>query len=204
MTDAEAAARAVSENEVRADTNAMEKTAGYKRLTQPPCSLNYEEIAYGWSSGSSVKRIVDLLDQPEAIQEILSRDRIGEKHVRYLSRIKDLNARVKWAKRAAEEEWSAKETEARVARVLAKAGRGPGKSRAKDAPAHEYEYNGFHCKLVGDEVRRCESFLRSTRWRSSAFSGMSMRRPRSSLRWMGSTIAAPAWQRRRLLHRPIC
>ncbi len=154
MTDAEAAARAVTENEVRADMNVMEKAAGYKRLTQPPCSFNYEEIArrYGWSSGSSVKRIVDLLDQPEAIQEILSRDRISEKHVRYLSRIKDLNARVKWAKRAAEEEWSAKETEARVAKVLAKAGRGPGKSRAKDTPAHEYDYNGFHCKLVGDEV----------------------------------------------------
>jgi len=33
MTDAEAAARVVTENEVRADTNAMEKAAGYKRLT---------------------------------------------------------------------------------------------------------------------------------------------------------------------------
>jgi hypothetical protein len=63
-----------------------------------------------------------------------------------------LNARVKLAKRAAEEEWSTKETEERVAKLLAKAGKRPGKPRAKAAPAYEYDYNGFHCTLVGDEV----------------------------------------------------
>jgi len=45
MTDAEAAARCVTENEVRSDANIMEKAAGYKRLTQPPCSFSFEEIA---------------------------------------------------------------------------------------------------------------------------------------------------------------
>ncbi len=135
MTDAEAAARAVTENEVRADMNVMEKAAGYKRLTQPPCSFNYEEIArrYGLSSGTSVRRIIDLLDQSEASRDDLSRDRIGERHVQSLSRIKDLNARVKLAKRAAEEGWTVKMTEDRVAKVLAKAGPDPGKSRSKDA-----------------------------------------------------------------------
>ena len=113
MTDAEAAARVVTENEVRADTNIMEKAAGYKRLTQPPCNLTLEEIArrYGWSAASSVKRLIDLLDQPKAIQDFLSHDKIGEGHVRYLSRIKDLNARSKMAKRAAEEGWTVKMTE---------------------------------------------------------------------------------------------
>ena len=102
MTDAEAAARVVTENEVRADTNVMEKAAGYKRLTQPPCNFNYEEIAkrFGFASGTPVRRIIDLLDQPEAIQRYLSQDRLGEAHVRFLSRIKDLNARLKLAKRA--------------------------------------------------------------------------------------------------------
>ena len=76
MTDNEAAARVVTENEVRSDANIMEKAAGYKRLMGPPCNLNLEEIArrYGWRSSASVKRLVDLLDQPEPIQEILSRD----------------------------------------------------------------------------------------------------------------------------------
>jgi ParB-like chromosome segregation protein Spo0J len=69
-----------------------------------------------------VRRIIDLLDQPEAIRDDLSRDRIGERHVRSLSRIKDLNARVKLAKRVAEEGWTVKMTEDRVAKVLAKAG----------------------------------------------------------------------------------
>ncbi len=82
----------------------------------------------------------------------LSRDRIGEKHVRYLSRIKDLNARIKLAKRAAEEGWTVRVTEERVAKVLAKAGKGPRRSLAKAGPAHDYDYNGFHCALLGDEV----------------------------------------------------
>ncbi len=122
MTDAEAAARAVTENEVRADTNVMEKAAGYKRLTQPPCSFTLEEIAtrYGYRSHTSVVAIIALLDQPAAIQELVARATIGERHVRFLSRIKDLNARVKLAKRAAEEDWSVKETEKRVAKTLAK------------------------------------------------------------------------------------
>jgi ParB family transcriptional regulator, chromosome partitioning protein len=154
MTDAEAAARAVTENEVRSDANIMEKAAGYKRLTQPPCNFNFEEIArrYGWGSGTSVKRLVDLLDQPEPIQEILSRDRITETHVRYLNRIKDLNARVKLAKRAADEGWSVKMTEERVAKILAKAHGPREKSKRKTGASYEYDYNHFHCALFGAEV----------------------------------------------------
>ncbi len=75
MTDAEAAARVVPENEVRTDTNVIEKAAGYKRLTEPPCGLTLDEIAtrFGFSARSSVKRIIDLLEQPEPIRDLLSR-----------------------------------------------------------------------------------------------------------------------------------
>lgn len=153
MTDAEAAARVVTENEVRSDANIMEKAAGYKRLTEPPCNFSFEEIArrYGWGSRASVQRLVDLLDQPEAIQAALSRDNIGEGHVQYLNRIKDLDARVKLAKRAAEEGWTVKMTEQRVAKAL---GNAPRKSDAKAAKEgdYEYEYNHFRCALFGDEV----------------------------------------------------
>jgi ParB family chromosome partitioning protein len=154
MTDAEAAARVVIENEMRTDTNVMEKAAGYKRLTQPPCNMTLEEIAkrFGLGGRASPQRIIALLDQPEPIQDLLSRGNIGERHVRSLSRIKDLDARVKLAKRAAEEDWSVRMTEEKVAKVLAKAGKGPSGSLAKTAPANEYDYNGFHCKLVADEV----------------------------------------------------
>src|SRR5260221_7387408 len=56
MTDAERAARVVTENEVRADTYLMEKAAGYKRLKEPPCNFTLEEIAkrYGYRSHTSV------------------------------------------------------------------------------------------------------------------------------------------------------
>src|SRR5260370_34705555 len=61
MTDAEAAARVVAENEVRTDANIMEKAAGYKRLTQPPCNFSLDEIAkrYGYRDHSSVSRIIE-------------------------------------------------------------------------------------------------------------------------------------------------
>ena len=66
MTDAEDAAHCVTENEVRSDANIMERAAGYKRLTEPPCNFNFEELAHrcGLSSATSVRRIVDLLDEP--------------------------------------------------------------------------------------------------------------------------------------------
>jgi hypothetical protein len=63
-----------------------------------------------------------------------------------------LDARIKLAKRAAEEGWTVRVTEERIAKVLAKTGEGPRRSLAKAVPAHEYDYNGFHCALVGDEV----------------------------------------------------
>ena len=116
--------------------------------------MTLDEIAkrYGLTGSSSVSRIIGLLDQPQPIQDLLSRDKIGEGHVRYLSKIKDLSARSKWAKRAAEGGWTVKETEKRVSQILAKAHKVPAKSRTEPAPTQEYDYNGFHCALVGDQV----------------------------------------------------
>jgi len=158
MTDAEAAARVVTENEVRSDANIMERAAGYKRLTQPPCNFNFEEIAhrYGLSSPGSVRRIVDLLDEPETIRDLLSRDRLGEGHMRYLTRIKDKRARVQWAKRAAAEGWTVKMTEERVAKKLGdrpKTAEPKSKGKtAKSGASYENDYNHFHCALVADQV----------------------------------------------------
>jgi len=154
MTDAEAAARVVTENEVRADTNLLEKAAGYKRLTQPPCGLTLQQIAerFGYRSHSAVQRIIDVLDQPEAIRRFVSHDTIGEGHIRFLSRIKDLKTRVKLAKRAAEEGWTVKMTEDRVVKVLGKSNGARGKAAKNTGASFEYEYKGFHCSLVGEEV----------------------------------------------------
>ncbi len=82
MTDAEAAARVVTENEMRADTNILEKAAGYKRHTHAPCSFSLNEIAkrYGYSSHASVKRIIDLLAQPAAIRDLVSQDSSQDSH----------------------------------------------------------------------------------------------------------------------------
>jgi hypothetical protein len=76
-----------------------------------------------------------------------------------------LDARVKLAKRTAEEGCTVTVAEEKVAKVLAS--KGPGRSLAKAAPAHEYDYNGLHCKLASDEV---------------ALSGKNLKRTKESLR----------------------
>lgn len=154
MTDADAAARVVTENEIRSDANIMEKAAGYKRLMRPPCSLTLEDIAkrFGLSAASSVKRIVDLLDQPPLIQNFLSQDKLGEAHVRFLTKIKDLKSRLMLAKQAADEGWTVKMTEAQVAKVLGKTDRAPPKSASKKGASYENIYNSFHCAVFGDEI----------------------------------------------------
>jgi len=108
------------------------------------------------SAPGSVRRIVDLLDEPETIRDLLSRDRLGEGHVRYLTRIKDKRIRIQWAKRAGAEGWTVKMTEERVAKKLgdrpkAAARKSNGK-KAKPGPSYENDYNHFHCALVGEEV----------------------------------------------------
>src|SRR5262249_25788632 len=70
-------------------------------------------------------------------------------HVRFLNRIKDLNARVKMAKRAADEGWSSRMTEKEVEKLLNKAHK---KSPKKAGPDDQYVYNHFTCKLVGREL----------------------------------------------------
>ena len=154
MTDADAAARVVTENEVRGDANILEKAAGYKRLMEPPCGLTLEEIAkrFGLSAASSVKRIADLLDQPPLIQNFLSQDKIGEAHVRFLSKIKDLKTRLRLAKQAANEGWTVKMTEGRVARLLGKTAQPLSKSTSRKGASYENIYNGFHCAVFGDQI----------------------------------------------------
>src|SRR5262249_26981123 len=135
----------------------MERAAGYKRLTEPPCNFSLEEIAHrcGLSSPVSVRRIVDLLDEPVTIRDLLSRDRIGEGHVRYLNRIKDTKTRVNFARRAADEGWSVKTTQDRVAKKLGdapKAARKANGKTSKRGASYEFVYNRFLCKLFGEEV----------------------------------------------------
>ncbi len=90
-------------------------------------------------------------------------------------------------------------TEERVAKVLAKAGKGPGKSRAKDGPTHEYDYNGFHCKLVGNEVilggrnysrtkQSVKQFVADYQQALESFPGMSMR-PSSGLQFIAPSFS---------------
>jgi len=98
-----------------------------------------------------VKKLTDS-DRLRLTDRHWSRDKIGEGHVRFLSRIKDLDARVKTAKRAADEGWTVKMTEERVAKLLDKAHQKSRKSGSKPAADDEFIYNHFHCALIGNEV----------------------------------------------------
>jgi ParB family chromosome partitioning protein len=155
MTDEEAALRGMLENIKRQDINVMERARGYKTLTEPPFSLTMEEVAtrMGFKDNSTVSRIVDLLNQPPVIQNLLARASISERHVRYLNKIKDLRKRIRWANVISKKGLSVQETEKRLNRTLERDRQKKGKEASSaSVPAAEVDISGFRFRLEGDEL----------------------------------------------------
>ncbi len=122
IPDKEAAIRTVVENLQRADVSPMELARSFKRLTEHPFNLTQGEVAkeFGFTNQSKVSTFISLLDQPKAIQDLIDRSIISVLHVRFLNLIKDEEKRVQLAEQAAREGWSARQTERRAKRLLAK------------------------------------------------------------------------------------
>jgi ParB/RepB/Spo0J family partition protein len=156
MTDREAAMRGFDENEQRHELNIVERAKGYKMLMGDPCNLSQGAIAsrMGLKDPSTVSRTLAILEQPPEIQRIMSRDIIGEGHCRYFSRIKDLKKRIAFAARAEKEQWTVRETEKRVKKMLA------GKpSTPNDGQLKPYSNGGFKAHWNrGRVVVRCPPF----------------------------------------------
>lgn len=158
MTDLEAASRGFVENVQRHKLNVIEKAKGYKMLSDPPFNMTQAEIAahVGLNDNSLVSRIIALLDQPIELREIMTRGIISEGHCRALSKINDLNLRIAIARQADEEEWSVRETEHRVEKLLA--GRAQ-QEKAGSGRGEQFLGNGFSAKWKKNGVSiRCRPF----------------------------------------------
>jgi len=158
MTDVEAASRGFVENVQRHKLNVIEKARGYKMLSDPPFNMTQAEIAaqVGLNDNSLVSRIMALLDQPIELQQIMTRGIISEGHCRALSKINDLNLRVSIARQADAEEWSVKETDQRVEKLLAGRDQQEKVSAARGEP---FSANGFSARWKKNGVAiRCRLF----------------------------------------------
>jgi ParB family chromosome partitioning protein len=115
LSDVDAAIGALVENEQRQDLTPLERARALKQLNEPPFDLSQREIANRTGLDQSVvARTMELLKQPEQIQELLSRATISPKHVRALRAVKRDSERTELAERAANEHWSVKETQKRA------------------------------------------------------------------------------------------
>ena len=158
MTDVEAASRGFVENVQRHKLNVIEKARGYKMLSNPPFHMTQAEIAarVGLNDNSLVSRIMALLDQPAELQQIMTRGIISEGHCRALSKINDLNARISLARQADAEEWSVRETEQGVERLVA--GRDQ-PEKMSSARSEQFSGNGFSAKWKKNGAAiRCRLF----------------------------------------------
>jgi len=115
LSNLEAAIGGLVENVQREDLTPIERARAFKQLTDPPFNLSQREIARRVGLDQSViVRTVELLKQPEQIQELLSRATLSPTHVRALKAVKSNSARAELAAQAAREQWSVEETHKRA------------------------------------------------------------------------------------------
>ncbi|HXN40927.1 MAG TPA: ParB/RepB/Spo0J family partition protein [Myxococcaceae bacterium] len=115
LSNLEAALGGLVENVQREDLTPIERARAFKQLNDPPFNLSQREIARRVALDQSViVRTVELLKQPEQIQELLSRATLSATHVRALKAVKSDSARAELAAQAAREQWSVEETHKRA------------------------------------------------------------------------------------------
>jgi len=123
ISDEDAAIKGLIENLQRTDLTPLEEARGYKQLVEPPYNLTQEAIAGRvGKSQTAVARVLALLDLPEEIQVLMPHGIITETHTRSLRKISDRTKQIELAQEADRQQWSARETERRVAEVLNETG----------------------------------------------------------------------------------
>jgi len=152
MTDEEAALRGMVDNEQRRSLNPIERALGYQRLINE-YGLSQQQVAQrGGIAGSTLSRLLVLLDEPSEIQEMLQRGGLTEYHCRALDRVADRKKRVKIAREVAQREMSAKETEDRVEKLIGRRGRKPGGKKQESPADLAADYGGYRFWWEGKNV----------------------------------------------------
>jgi ParB family chromosome partitioning protein len=112
---------AIIENLQRKDLNAIEKALSFKRyITEHRCTQ--DELAQRLKiDRSTIANMMRLLELPEIITDAVQRDEISAGHAKALLSLGSIKEQVATLRRIQEEAWSVRETEARVAEIIAEA-----------------------------------------------------------------------------------
>jgi ParB family chromosome partitioning protein len=133
---------ALIENMVREDLNPVDEARACASLVDD-LGITKEELARRVGrSRAAISNLIRLLDLPDQALELLERGDLSEGHGRALLQVSDQEKRKRFAKRAAKEGWSVRETERRVGskaarRSARKGGRISAEERAALAGAED-------------------------------------------------------------------
>jgi ParB family chromosome partitioning protein len=144
---------ALIENMARENLNPVEEARGCAALVEE-LGVSKEEVATRLGrSRSAVSNLIRILELPDKVLEMLERGELSEGHGRALLGVKGQEARLKLARRAVEDGWSVRETEARV---KGEGGRRPSRTPREVHPDEEAAIgraeDAFE-RALGHEVR---------------------------------------------------
>jgi ParB family chromosome partitioning protein len=175
---------ALIENMVREDLNPVEEARACAALVDD-LGISKEELARRVGrSRAAISNLIRLLDLPDPVLSLLERGELSEGHGRAILQIDDQERRAKFAKQAAAEGWSVRETERRVGagpsrRKAPRGGRISTEERAAMSEAEDLlgsalgadvkvrrGGNGVKAELLFDDLGELESLARRLRRRS--------------------------------------
>jgi ParB family transcriptional regulator, chromosome partitioning protein len=117
LSDLDAAFRQVIENDQRVDANPLERARAFAHL-RDAFQLGQDQIAMRVGVDKSVvSRMLALLEQPKAIQQMLADERLSPTHLRSLAEIPDESKRIEVAAEVAKHGLSTRETKERAHKV---------------------------------------------------------------------------------------
>ena len=146
-SDREMFEMALVENLQRADLNPVEEAEAYKRLVEE-FELKQEDVAARvGKSRSTVSNAIRLLGLPVEVQDLLRDGALSAGHVRPLLALPGADEQIRWARRATQEKFTARQMEKAVAGRGTKKKRGRTPPDADTAAAEETLTKIFHSKV---------------------------------------------------------
>ena len=117
-SDQEMAERAIVENIQRADLSPIEEGMAYKRLIED-YGLTQEQVAQRVGKArATVANLLRVIQLPEVVLELMRNEKISLGHAKVLLGIKDTSLQVLIAQKAAKEQFSVRETEELINKLM--------------------------------------------------------------------------------------
>jgi ParB family chromosome partitioning protein len=151
VDDVEALELALIENLLREDLNAMEEARGYRRLISEHNMTQAELASKVSKSRPAIANAIRLLDLPDDVQELISRDQLSAGHARAVLSVPDDDRRLKLAQKIVDDGLSVREAET-LARLFAAGQTGERSTRPVSPKSYKIVARKMR-KLLGTNVR---------------------------------------------------